>query len=252
MEIEGERRDTLRAMLAADSGGQLKDEQFLGFVELCESRGLDPFARQVHATFRAGKLVPIVGIDGMRAIASRTGKYRGQRGPHWCGEDGKWLDVWLSAKPPLAARVEVLHGDFTEPMTGTALMREYQQRSGMWGTLPTVMIAKVAEAIALRRAFPDSLSGLYTGDEIKDVHPATPARLPARAPQLPTSTLTEFAAWVDGLEAIPDAAELRERGASLPDSAKAQARAIYTSRIEQLKNNTAALPPPSTESESEQ
>jgi len=247
MKIEGERRDTLRAMLAADSGGQLKDEQFLGFVELCESRGLDPFARQVHATFRGGKLVPIVGIDGMRAIASRTGKYRGQLGPHWCGEDGAWLDVWLSAKPPLAARVQVLHADFTEPMTGTALMREYQQRTGMWPTLPTVMIAKVAEAIALRRAFPDSLSGLYTGDEIKDVTPDA-ARVPRK--QLASSSISEFAAWVDSLDSAPDADELRARGAALPDSVKAQARAIYTARIEQIKNNSTFAESSKQESES--
>lgn len=59
---------------------------------------------------------------------------------------------------------------------GVALYREYAgtrfdkstQRhvpNSMWASKPATMIAKCAEALALRKAFPQDLSGLYTADE---------------------------------------------------------------------------------------
>jgi phage recombination protein Bet len=155
------------------------------FVEQCRRTGLDPLARQIHATKRGGRLVIQVGIDGFRLIAERTKETDGQDGPFWCGEDGKWVDVWLSKDKPAAAKVTVYRRGQSRGYTGVARWVEfYQPAGGMWDKLPSVMLAKVAESIALRKAFPQELSGLYTSEEMDQAgddghaHHAPPADPP--------------------------------------------------------------------------
>jgi phage recombination protein Bet len=130
--------------------------------------GLDPFARQIYLIGRGGKYNIQTGIDGFRVIRDRSGTYRGHT-EEWCGPDGKWKDVWLDPKAPAAAKVSVHVAGYDVPIVGIARWQEYAQESSpTWKKMPALMLAKCAEALALRKAYPQDLSGLYADDEMPE------------------------------------------------------------------------------------
>jgi phage recombination protein Bet len=171
VQTEGRDLDLMKRTLCQD----LTDAELRLFAEVCKRSKLDPFRKQVYAVKRSGKVTHQTSIDGFRVIAQRSGEYEGQAGPFWCGPDGNWQDVWLKAEPPVAAKVGVYRKGFREPVWGVARTAAYQAEGHLWKKMPEVMCAKCAEALALRKAFPEDLSALYTSEEMDQaVEPTTP------------------------------------------------------------------------------
>ena len=250
IEFSSEQLDLIKRTICEGS----TDDELQMFLTICRRTRLDPFARQIYAVRRwDGKaqreLMSIqVSIDGFRLVAERSGAYGGQEGPFWCGPDGKWVDAWISPNPPVAAKVGVIRKDFTQTLWAVARFDAYKQTfkdkqsgqyklSPMWQKMGDIMIAKCAESLALRKAFPQDLSGLYESSEmasvtgeapppIKQVGPeAAPERQlppppagPATEPQHEPKVIVNHA--TGEVRVSPDVGPEREKGdVKDPDSA---------------------------------
>lgn len=182
MEFTNDQVDLIKKQIAKGAS----DDELKFFINICKTRGLDPFKRHIYCIMRPffnketrqydQKMSIEVSIDGFRYIADRTSKYAGRVGPYWCGEDGKWVDAWLVDKPPVASKVGVLRHDFKEPVWAVARFNAFAAKNKdgslnpMWQKMPDHMIAKVAEMQALRTAFPDDLGGLYGTEEMEQAN----------------------------------------------------------------------------------
>lgn len=166
------------------------------YFHQCQRTGLDPFAKQIYMIerFQNGRVQWTIqtGIDGFRLVArravDRAHETLGYEDTLWCGPDGHWVDVWIPDTPPVAAKVVVLRNGQRYP--AVAKFSEYagtKKEGGltnMWATKGALMLAKCAEALALRKAFPQDLSGLYTSDEMAQAdNPRTATQTPQSRPQ---------------------------------------------------------------------
>jgi len=158
------------------------DTELKLFLMVAKRSGLDPFSKQIHfvkrkvwnATKRAYEEVGTIqtGIDGYRAIGEQTGTLAGIDDAQFDSEEGDH---------PKKATVTVyrfLKGERVG-FTASARWTEYAalDREGnpaaMWKKMPYLMLAKCAEALALRKAFPNDLSGLYTNEEMQQAERPT-------------------------------------------------------------------------------
>lgn len=167
-------------VIRASKCPKLTDSEFMAFIMVAKRRGLDPILNQIHAVPRPCKTVDPktkretwnqvvtfqTGIDGYRLIGARTKELAGCDEPEF-GE--------FTGKKPEWARVTVyrmIEGQRC-PFTATAYWDEYYPGDGphsfMWRKMPKGQLAKCAETLALRKAFPGDFSGLYTDDEMHQV-----------------------------------------------------------------------------------
>jgi phage recombination protein Bet len=232
------------------------DDEFALFMSTAQRLGLDPFAKQIYAVMRFDKreerkvMSVQVSIDGFRSIADKTGECDGQDGPMWCGEDGAWKDVWLHERPPSAAKVIVYRKGQTRGYTGIATYDSYIQEgpdgnpNNMWRRLPDTMVAKCAESLALRKAFPAQLAGIYTPEEMGQADNPDPPPPVATRPEPPKTDraapveieldaagMVELLGRINGAKSYDDLDALAPTLAKLVQSQKELARATWRAKM---------------------
>lgn len=166
-EYTQEERDLIRRTVAKDA----TEAEFQLFMYRARHLGLDPLKTgQIHfVKYGNNPGTIIVGIDGMRARAARTGKHSGTQRGVIRDDKGKLVGAWA----------EVYRTDWTMPAREEVPFSEYASQKPNWQKMPETMIKKVAEAAALRMAFPDEVGGLYAEEEMDQAErPAKPAKEP--------------------------------------------------------------------------
>lgn len=142
------------------------DDQIRVFAQICKERGLSPFSKEIHLVGYGNNYSVIVGINGFRKIAAETGQLAGVDDAKFnLTSDGKYFtaaELKAQNKLPISATVTVyrLMGGVRCPFTHTAIFSEFSSGKQKWQSMPFQMIAKVAEAFALRKGFSDRLTGL--------------------------------------------------------------------------------------------
>lgn len=188
--------DTLKALGVKDA---TQGDLDIFFYQAART-GLDPFLKQIYMLGRwtkdGVKQTIQTGIDGFRLIARRAADKAGETLSYsdtlWASPDGVWREFWQGKVPPVAAKVTVYRNGSAFPAVAT--YAEYVQTfkdgnpNPMWGKMPANQLAKCAEALALRKAFPQDLSGIYTDDEMGQAdNDETPAAKAAPATRKPVT-----------------------------------------------------------------
>lgn len=176
------------------------------FLYTAQKRGLDPLLKQIHAVKRWDSqqqretMTIQTAIDGFRLVASRTGRLAGIDDAVFEEKDGV----------PVKATVTLYALDATKtprPYTATARYTEYVQRkkdgtpNTFWNRMPFTMLGKCAEALALRKAFPEDLSGLYTFEEMGQAtngQELQQAEIQEPTKSMPDERFLELQDWITG------------------------------------------------------
>lgn len=239
--------DIIKSVIAKGAS----DTELKMFVLMAGKLGLDPLSKQIHMVKRRVKqgdewvdaMTIVVGIDGYRLVAERTGRYCPGRAPTY--------EYDAHGKPVSAtAYVLKLAGGAWHEVSAVAFWEEYAQvgRDGkptaMWAKMPRLMLAKCAEALALRRAFPAELWGVYTDDEMAQASndaPAAPVIQPvvidAPKPQ-PAAPAKRDDSWKDELTRLGKrAADILQTLTDLPAEQRQQLEAAVTLARETFGKN---------------
>lgn len=180
-----DRLEVIRKLFSS-SKDQLNDAEIAYVLSEAERTKLDPI-RQL-AVWRdkwTGKIVTHTKIDGLLAIAERTGLYRGTDETllTWSvkADDGKRTSVvrLIGEGPPtrgepelVAATCGVYREGFAHEVRVTRFWADSAPKEikpdSSWDRMPALMLEKVALAGALRRAFPQDLAGLYESAELNE------------------------------------------------------------------------------------
>ncbi len=201
--------------------------------ETCERLKIDWKLRHVYLINRGGKWRVEVSIDGFRHVADNSPEYAGQEGPFWTllpeDKGGKWTDIPPDTAPYAAkvGAVKIKEGGVKTTSWGVVKFKDYDPGTDMWRKFSGTMIAKCAEMLALRKAFPGKLGGLYGAEEMAQADKGDAAPKSRRS-STPTKTDPEVvfpepedqtnADWEEQIRACKTVAELKKLGSLISET----------------------------------
>lgn len=232
------------ALVKTQIAPKATDDELKLFLYQAQRTGLDALSRQIYCIHRKQwngdtrqydeKMTIQTSIDGFRVIAERSGNYGGQSEPVFgIDTNGNLLSCKVS--------VFKFRGDTRyEASVGVAYWSEYVpigkdgQPMSLWKKMPHTMLSKVAEALALRKSYPQDLSGLYTTEEMTQADLNT---VEEKKTEVVNNEKIDIAPWKATLDSIKDKSSLvsfYNVNKKIVDS-EIEIKKLFTVRQEELK-----------------
>lgn len=156
------------------------DDEFKTFMYLCNAYNLDPLKKEIYFIKYGGKSTIITSRDGYLKIANVNEHFDGiesdvvYQGDQLIKRDNGSLHITYGQEHLMfdkskltGAFCSVFRKDRQKATTVFVSIRDYYKKEApIWQQYTNAMILKVAEAMALKRAF--AISGLVTKEEIDD------------------------------------------------------------------------------------
>jgi len=152
------------------------DAEFKIFVGVGLSTGLNPWKREIwlikpepywsekyHREVQPPTQI-MIGINGYWQIANKHPDFDGAES----GLVNEAGELVKACQKPIGAWCRIYRKSRKYPSEAVVYLSEYMQakKGSRWEKAPNQMILKVAESVALRKAFPTELNGTYTDDEM--------------------------------------------------------------------------------------
>lgn len=169
--------DAERAVIRETVGKSLNDSQYKIFIYTCQALGLNPLLNEIACVTYKNRETGTVSMsiqpmrDGFLTIAHRSGKFAGlESGVYEKGQIKKFGDG--TEATGMIGWARAYNDDFQVPVYQEADFEEYNTptkggKPTLWASKPKTMIKKVAEAMALRKAF--NINGVQAPEEMDKV-----------------------------------------------------------------------------------
>lgn len=141
------------------------DAELQVFFGLCKATGLNPFKKEVWFIKAGNKAQIMTGINGFFTVANNNPNFDGHESG-LVAPDGSFVSAAYPKDDFIGGWAKVYRKDRRIPTEGIAMVKDYDKKQSNWNTMKRVMIIKCAESVALRKAFPQEMNGLYTAEEM--------------------------------------------------------------------------------------
>lgn len=170
--------DIVRQYLV-NGNGEVTDQEVTYFIHLCRGMGLNPFLKEAYLIkYGSSPATTVVSKEAFLKRAERSESFDGfEAGIIIFNQNGeleyrKGSFYMKSREELVGGWCEVYKKNCSHPYRSDVSLDEYIGRksdgsvNSMWSGKAATMIRKVAMSQALREAFPDALSQLFTEEEM--------------------------------------------------------------------------------------
>lgn len=168
--------DTIRKYLV-NGQGAVTDQEVMMFIEMCKANRLNPFNKDAYLIkygTQPASIITSKDVFFKRAIENPN--FNGmESGIIVLDSKGELIKreghIYTSKEEIIGAWCKVYRKDWEHPIYQEVNMKEYAGRTKtgelnpQWKMKPALMVTKVVEATALRKAFTDNLQGMYIQEE---------------------------------------------------------------------------------------